>query len=259
MIIESLLTLLMLIFLQAVLGIDNLLYIALESKNAPAQQQKKVRLIGIGLAIVLRIGMLFLFLALLESFKNPFLNLEGNGIVEGSFSLHGVIVFLGGGFIIFTAIKEIYHMMSIKIDEEINRKSEKTKSIGGIIFMIVLMNMVFSVDSILSVIAFTEELWIMIVALLAGGALMLWLAEKFSVFLEKHKKFEVLGLFLLLLVGSMLVAEAGHLSHLHLFGAEVKEMSKGTFYFLIVVLVIVDIVQTKYQKKLKKLSEKQKK
>ncbi len=256
MIVEQILTLLTLIFLQAVLGIDNLLYIALESKNAPVEKARRVRYIGIGIAIVMRIGMLFLFLALLEAFKKPFIELHGNGIVEGDFSLHGIIVFLGGGFIIYTAIKEIWHMMSIKIEDALNAKPKENQSITKVILMIVLMNLIFSVDSILSVIAMTETLWIMVTALLAGGLLMLWLAEKFSTFLEKHKKFEVLGLFLLLLVGAMLISEAAHLSHMHLFGIEINEIGKGTFYLLIIVLVVVDIIQTKYQQNLKKIKGK---
>merc|ERR1711991_438728 len=90
----------------------------------------------------------------------------------------------------------------------------------------------------------------MAVAIVASGLLMLLLADKISVFLAKNRKYEVLGLFILFIVGIMLVTEGGHLAHLKIFGNEIVPMSKTTFYFVIAVLVVVDIVQGRYQKKL---------
>jgi len=79
---------------------------------------------------------------------------------------------------------------------------------------------------------------------------MIWLAERVSTFLERNRMYEVLGLFILFVVGIMLLSEGGHLAHLHLFGNPIEAMSKTTFYFVIAVLVLTDIVQTRYQKKL---------
>ena len=90
----------------------------------------------------------------------------------------------------------------------------------------------------------------MAVAIVASGLLMLLLADKISVFLAKNRMYEVLGLFILFIVGIMLVTEGGHLAHLKIFGNEIVPMSKTTFYFVIAVLVVVDIVQGRYQKKL---------
>lgn len=256
--IDSLFTLLMLVLLQVVLGFDNLLYISLESKKAPQEKQSYVRKLGVGLAIVLRIVLLFVLMSLIQYFQDPFVSLHDNSIVEFSFNVHSVIVLLGGIFIIYTAIKEIWHMMHIK--EHAATETKKT-SVGKIIFWIVVMNLVFSFDSILSAMAltsgmeFTGQMILMSIAIMAGGVLMIVLADKVSNFLQKNRMYEVLGLFILLIVGVMLLSEGGHLAHLTLFGNPVTPMSKTTFYFVIIVLVLIDIVQGRYQKNLLKVKQ----
>ena len=249
-IIANLVTLLMLILLQAVLGFDNLLYISLESRRAPADKQKMVRLWGIGLAIFLRIGLLLVLLKLIALFQNELFQVPKflNGYVEGHFNGHSLIVLAGGAFILYTAIKEVLHMM--KIEHDGHDEDKKPKSVFSVIFWIVLMNLVFSFDSILSAMALTHVFWVMAIAIVVGGILMIVLADTISTFLEKNRMYEVLGLFILFIVGVMLVSEGGHLAHLTFFGNEVTPMTKTTFYFVIGVLVVVDIVQGRYQKKL---------
>ncbi|SHI82742.1 TerC family protein [Aquimarina spongiae] len=257
---DSLFTLLMLVLLQAVLGFDNLLYISLESKKAPAEKQSFVRRIGVGLAIVLRIVLLFALMSLIQYFQNPFASLRDNGIFEFELNVHGLIVLGGGVFIIYTAVKEIWHMMMMN-EHEVAQKDVRKGSINTVIFWIVIMNLVFSFDSILSAMALTShmeyvpQLILMSIAIILGGILMIVLADKVSNFLQKNRMYEVLGLFILLIVGIMLLSEGGHLAHLYLFGNPITPMSKTTFYFVIVVLVLIDIVQGRYQKKL--LAEKQ--
>ena len=244
---ENLLTLASLILLQAVLGIDNLLYISLESRRAPKDQQKRVRWIGIGLAIILRIALLFVLLKVIDFFKEPFLSFD-NKLVHGEFNVHSVIVLVGGIFIIYTAIKEIYHMLLPHADHAEGERKQKT--VNAVITAIVIMNLVFSFDSILAAMALTDVTWIMATAIIISGALMIWLSDSVSSFLAKNRMFEVLGLFILLVVGIMLLSEGGHLAHLAFGGHPVEQMSKATFYFVIGVLIIIDIVQSRYQKKL---------
>lgn len=251
---ENLMTLLMLILLQIVLGLDNLLYISLESQNAPEKKQKFVRQLGISIAIVLRIGLLFLLLHLIQFFQDSIFSFD-NAFIHGEFNLHSIIVYLGGGFILYTSVKEIWHMVSFKNGTATLKKEKKDESVIKIIVMIVVMNIVFSFDSILSAIALTEVFWVMAVAILIGGVLMIFLSEIISNFLHKHKKYEVLGLFILFLVGVMLLTEAGHLSHLELFGNEIKAMNKSTFYFVLAILVIVDIAQSRYIQKLERTAK----
>jgi len=115
---ENLFTLGMLVMLQAVLGFDNLLYIALESQRVEPAKQAKLRRWGIGLAIFLRIILLFLLVKLISLFQDELFAINIKGFVEGHFNLHSLIVFVGGIFIIYTAIKEISHMMLL--EEDIN-------------------------------------------------------------------------------------------------------------------------------------------
>jgi len=195
----------------------------------------------------LRIGLLFLLLNIIEAFQENLFTIDWNGVIYASFNLHGVIVLFGGVFILYTAMKEILHMMTL---EEMGAEERSTKPVGFVIFWIVAMNVVFSFDSILSAMAITEVFPIMATAILIGGILMVVLADTVSDFLQKNRMYEVLGLFILFLVGVMLLSEGGHLAHMKLFGNDVVQMSKTTFYFVLTVLIISDIVQSRYQKKL---------
>ena len=119
-----------------------------------------------------------------------------------------------------------------------------------VVFWIVLMNLVFSFDSILSAMALTKNFWIMATAIVISGVMMVYLADTVSEFLKKNRMYEVLGLFILFIVGVMLVGEGGHLAHLQLFTYHVEPMAKSTFYFTLAILVVIDVVQSKYRKKL---------
>lgn len=269
-------TLLMLVLLQAVLGFDNLLYISIESKRVEASQQQKVRRLGIGMAIFLRIALLFVVKRMIDAFQDPFFSFgvaevgsdateamasEGaaadvvaetaahsGGWLSFAFNLESIVVLFGGAFILYTAIKEIYHMVSVQHLDEGDGK--KKRSVGTAVFWIVIMNLIFSFDSILSAMALTDNMAIMSLAIIISGLLMIVLADNVAVFLERNRMYEILGLFILFIVGVMLVSEGGHKAHLVLFGNPVEAMQKSTFYFVIAVLVIVDVVQSRYQKKL---------
>lgn len=241
-------TLVMLIFLQVVLGFDNLLYISIESKRVEKSQQARVRLIGILIAIALRIVLLFAIMAAIGALEKPMFEIAWEGVITASVSGHMLIVLFGGAFILYTAIKEIWHMMSI--EEEHDEGEKETRSPKAAIFWIVIMNLVFSFDSILGAIALTKNMWIMGIAVVTSGVMMIVMADRVTEFLKKNRMYEVLGLFILFLVGIMLLSEAGHLGHLTLFGSKVTQMSKGTFYFVLAILVIVDLVQGRYKKKI---------
>lgn len=244
---ENLFTLGMLVMLQAVLGFDNLLYIALESRRVEKSKQASIRKIGIGLAVILRIALLFALLKVLNLFTNELFALDIKGFIEGYFNLKSIVVLIGGVFLIYTAIKEISHMMMI--EEDIHQKRELS-SYGSVLFSIVIMNAIFSFDSILSAMALTTNFIIMATAILIGGFLMIILADKVTEFLQKNRMYEVVGLFILLLVGVMLLSEGAHDAHLHLFGHEITAMGKGTFYLAIFVMVVVEMVQSRFNKRL---------
>jgi len=139
-------------------------------------------------------------------------------------------------------------MMSI--EEQENIEDKKPASVNSVMAMIIIMNLVFSFDSILSAIALTDVFWVMAAAIVISGLLMIFLADVVSNFLKKNRMYEVLGLFVLFVVGIMLVTEGAHLAHIKLFGEEIVPMSKTTFYFILIIMVVVDIVQGRYQKKI---------
>lgn len=261
---ETLGVLATLIFLQAVLGFDNLLYISIESKRAPADKQAQTRRMGIILAVVLRLVLLFVIMSVLDAFKAPLFGLR-TGIVDGEFNLKAVIFLLGGAFIMYTALKEIMHMLAVH-DLEHGAK-QSPKSMAQVVTWIVVMNLVFSFDSILSMLPLTEfytvgpdgtlidggywpRFTVLAIAVLTSGAVMLLLADRVSAFLAKNRMYEVLGLFVLLIVGVLLLGEGGHVAHMKLAGYAVEPMSKATFYFSIIVLFIVEIAQTRYKRRL---------
>ena len=236
----------MLLLLQAVLGFDNLLYISLESKRAPEERQKFVRVTGISVAIGLRIVLLFAILKLVEMVKAPFLIVD-NEWFHTELSGYALITLVGGAFILYTATKEIMHMMSY---EEAHHGEKRSGSVGLIITSIVMMNLVFSFDSILSAMAISDNFYVMATTIVISGILMIVMAEVITNFLKKNRMYEVVGLFILFIVGILLVTEGAHLAHMKFFGHEIEAMTKSTFYFVIAVLFIIEIVQGRYQKNL---------
>ena len=122
--IENLGNLLMLCFLQAVLGCDTLLYISIESQRAPMAQQKAVRFWGIIIAVALRVILLFTMVQLLDALSAPFYVFDWVGVIEGGVNFATIVFLFGGVFIIYTAVKEISHMLSIEhLDTDVEGKS----------------------------------------------------------------------------------------------------------------------------------------
>ncbi|MEM6276668.1 MAG: tellurium resistance protein TerC [Pseudomonadota bacterium] len=274
---ENLGNLLMLCFLQAVLGFDNLLYISIESQRAPVAKQRAVRFWGIIIAVALRVILLFAMVSLLDALSAPFYVFDWDGILEGGVNFATVVFLFGGVFIIYTAVKEIGHLLSIEhLDTDIEGKSGK--SAAQVVALIVFMNLIFSFDSVLSAIAITDVFPVLAAAILLSGLAMLLLADSVTRFIEKNRMYEVLGLFILLIVGVVLIGESGvaaahaaeasvsfadaetaasaaHAAHdnelaIKIFGYALVPMSKTTFYFAVIVLFAVEIIQSGYRRKL---------
>ncbi|MCP5038074.1 MAG: tellurium resistance protein TerC [Rhodobacteraceae bacterium] len=256
--VENLINLLMLCFLQAVLGFDNLLYISIESQRAPVASQAAVRYWGIIIAVALRVVLLFAMIQLIDAMSTPFYIFDIPGILEGGVNFATVVFIFGGVFIMYTAVKEISHMLSIDhLDTDMHQKSGK--SAASVVAIIVMMNLIFSFDSVLSALAITDVFPILAAAILISGLAMLALADGVTRFLEKNRMYEVLGLFILLIVGVVLLGEAGpaaaHAMHddtlqLRIMDHDLIPMSKSTFYFSVVVLFAVEALQSGYSRKL---------
>ncbi|CUS56171.1 MAG: tellurium resistance protein TerC [Hyphomonas sp.] len=291
--VSGLFTLFMLLLLQAVLGFDNLLYISIESKRVGEAKAPMVRQWGIGLAVLFRIVLLFVIVALFDALAEPLFGFHLSGIIEGEFTFQSMITFVGGAFIIYTAIKEISHMLTVEHIE--HSEGGKSKSVLQAIGLIVAMNLVFSFDSILSAMAIANEeiarivnsagetigtfkgtvtdckealiaqpiadavacrpgkdyqVWLMAIAIITSGIVMALMANAVADFLKKNRMYEVMGLFILFLVGVLLVTEGAHLAHLKLFDYTIEAMSKSSFYLVIFVLVVTDIISVRYQRRL---------
>lgn len=253
-------TLLMLLLLQAVLGFDNLLYISIESKRT-GESAPTVRRWGIGLAMLFRVVLLVIIVSLFGFLAEPLFAIDIPRVIDGEFTLQSLVTLGGGAFIIYTAIKEIHHLLTI--DEVGGHQKTGKKSVTQAILMIVAMNLVFSFDSILSAMAIANvketvdgvtetryQVTIMAVAIIASGIVMMLMADYVADFLQKNRMYEVLGLFILFLVGVLLVTEGAHLAHMHVFTFAIDAMSKSSFYLVVGVLVITDIISTRFQKRL---------
>ncbi len=263
---ENATNLLMLCFLQAVLGFDNLLYISIESKRAPVAHQKAVRTWGILIAVALRVVLLFTMIQLIDALSEPFYTFQWDGVITGAVNFATCVFIFGGAFIMYTAVKEITHMLSIdNLGHDIEGKGGK--SAVQVVLLIVFMNLIFSFDSVLSALAITDVFFVLATAIILSGLAMLLLADGVTRFLEANRMYEVLGLFILLIVGVVLLGEAGQAAvhgveamgvpheeakalALKVFGQEIVPMSKSTFYFSVVVLVAVEIIQSGYSRKL---------
>ncbi|MDP1702201.1 MAG: TerC family protein [Aestuariivirga sp.] len=247
--IENLFTLIVLTALETVLGFDNLLYIAIQAKRVEPSRQQYVRRLGMILAIGMRIVLLFVILQLIAMFQTPMFGFTlpfAQGYING----HSLILMAGGAFLIHTAMKEIFHMLVVHDLGKVSGGGPKHASVARVLFWILAMDIVFAFDTVLSAVALTNNFIVMATAIVVSGALMVLMSEQIARFLKKNRMYEVLGLFVLLMVGVMLLAEGGHIAHLAFFGYPIEPMAKSTFYFVVAALVIVDVIQGRYQKKI---------
>ena len=217
-------SLLTLIALEVVLGIDNVIFISILAARLPEAQQKKARRLGLLLAAVLRIGLL-LIISLIMKLESDLFTLFGKG-----FSGKELILIAGGLFLLYKSTKEIYHKMEGEDGDQ--TKNLKLNTFGAVLLQILIMDLVFSVDSIITAIGMVKEIWIMYVAVIVTVVIMLVAAEPISNFVNKHPSFKMLALSFLLLIGFSLLAEG--------WGAEIP---KGYIYFSMAFSLLVDVLQ----------------
>ena len=221
-----LISLLTLIALEVVLGIDNIIFISILAGKLPPEQQKKARTWGILLAMVMRLGLLAA-ISVIMKLDTELFRLMGTGI-----SGKDLILILGGLFQIFKSTKEIYYKMEGE-QEDAERKIKKI-TFGNIIGQILLLDLVFSVDSIITAVGLVDEIWVMYVAVIVTVIVMLFAAGPISHFVNRHPAFKILALSVLLLIGFTLLVE----------GFDVH-IPKGYVYFAMAFALLVDVIQMK--------------
>lgn len=223
---EIIISLLTLIALEVVLGLDNIIFISILADKLPAEQQKKARNWGIALAMILRLGLLTLISVIMKLEKNLFTILN-NGI-----SGKDLILILGGLFLIYKSSKEMYS--KIEGEDEEKKLKSKPATLSGVIGQILLLDLVFSIDSIITAVGLVKEVWVMYVAVVISVVVMLIAAAPISGFVNKHPAFKILALSFLLLIGFTLLIE----------GFDVH-VPKGYIYFAMAFAFLVDIIQMK--------------
>src|SRR5215204_739035 len=226
---EQVVALLTLILLEVVLGLDNVIFISIVAARLPQHQQKKARRLGLILAMVLRLALLGIISLILK--------LDGTLFTVFGIDISGkdIILILGGLFLLYKASTEIYHKM--EGEEGDTSKNIKANSFRSVIIQILILDMVFSVDSIITAVGMVDELWIMYTAVVVSVGVMLFASEPISKFINKHPAFKMLALSFLLLIGVSLIAE----------GLDVH-IPKGYIYFSMAFALLVDVLQMKMNK-----------
>lgn len=251
---DAWMALLTLTFLEIILGIDNIIFITIAAGKLEPSNRKKATNLGLILAMVLRILLLF-GITWLVSLKKPFLILHQEWI-HGGISWQALILFLGGLFLLYKSTKEIHEKVEDRGHDEREVKKGRSDSLFNAIVQIMVINIVFSFDSILTAIGMTngispnpnDALMLMIVAVVVSVIIMLLFANPVGEFVNKHPSIQILGLSFLILIGFMLIAEAAHLSHLVVFGNEVGAIPKGYLYFSIAFSLMVEFLDLRMRK-----------
>ena len=246
--------LLTLTFLEIVLGIDNIIFISIAAGKLEPGHRKKATNLGLVLAMAMRILLLF-GISLLTSMKKPFWVFDSDWIT-GGISGQGIILFLGGLFLIYKSTKEIHEKVEDKGHDEREVKKARSTSLMNAILQITVINIVFSFDSILTAIGMTngispnpnDALVLMIVAVVISVVIMMLFANPVGEFVNRHPSIQILGLSFLILIGFMLIAESAHLSHLIVFGNEVGVIPKGYLYFSIAFSLMVEFFDLRMKK-----------
>lgn len=249
---DAWIALLTLTFLEIILGIDNIIFISITAGKLPQNQIKKATRVGLLLALVFRI-LLLLGVTWLISMKAPFFSFDISWF-KGGITGQSVILILGGIFLLYKSTKEIHH--KVEGVEEHSESSTKTKvasTFGMVIFQIVLIDIVFSFDSVLTAVGMTNgipgALIIMITAVIISIIIMMIFATPVSNFVNKHPTIQMLALSFLILIGFMLITEGAHLSHIEIFNKPVGAIPKGYLYFAIAFSLGVEALNMKVRKK----------
>jgi predicted tellurium resistance membrane protein TerC len=235
---------------QIALGADNLIIITILAGKLPFDQQRKAVRWGLLLAMVFRLILLALVSWVLHFADRPFLDLDHSllGIrVHGELSVKSLVLVGGGVFLIWSGVKEL----RVKIKGVEHEVGELT-SFGRVLTTIVGLNLLFSVDSILTVVGMTDIYLVMAASVIVSVALMLAFADPIARFMRENPDFEILGLFVLLLIGFVLFLEGGHVAHVTVNGSEFPYIPQWITIFILLLMFSVDLYQNWLERKREK-------
>lgn len=227
---DAIIPLISLIALEVILGIDNIIFISILADKLPEHQRNRLRYWGIGLAMVMRLCLLAFISWILRLDQTLFTLFDIN------FTGKGIILILGGLFLIYKSTKEIYHKSEIAKDDQ--PAIPKIISFGKLLSEVIILDLVFSVDSIITAVGMVDELWVMYTAVIVTVVIMLFASGPISRFIQQHPSFKILALCFLMMIGVSLLAEGLHF-----------EIPKGYIYFSMAFAFLVDVIQMKTVKK----------
>ena len=224
---DAIIPLISLISLEVILGIDNVIFISILADKLPDSQRNRLRYWGLGLAMVMRLILLTLISYILKLDQNLFT------LFDIKFSGKGLILIAGGLFLIYKSTVEIYHKTELA-NQTGEPKVSKTSSFKRLLLEVILLDLVFSIDSIITAIGMAQELWVMYTSVIVAVVIMIFASQPISFFIKKHPSFKILALSFLMMIGLSLIAEGFHL-----------EIPKGYIYFSMAFAFVVDIIQMK--------------
>jgi predicted tellurium resistance membrane protein TerC len=247
---ETWVSLLTLTFLEIILGIDNVIFISISANKLPENQVKKATLVGLALAMITRILLLF-SVSYLIALKDPFFSVD-LGWFKTGLTGQSIILFIGGIFLLYKSTNEIRHKVESTNEDKVI-KSPKIISFKSVIIQIILIDIVFSFDSILTAVGMTNgldgALIIMIIAVIVSIIIMMIFSQPINKFVNKNPTIQMLALSFLILIGFMLIAEGAHLSHTEFFNKTVGVIPKGYLYFAIAFSLGVEMLNLRIRKK----------
>ena len=243
----SIISLLTLTFLEIVLGIDNIIFISIAANKLSPNDQPKARNIGLILAMAFRL-ILLLGISFVISLSKPFTHIDA-GWFKADFTGQSLILFGGGLFLLYKATSEIHHKLEGDEPDPLDGGSTKGKAtITNVVAQIAITNIVFSIDSILTAIGLTQNVAIMMIAVVLSIIIMMFFAGPVGKFVNDHPTIQMLGLAFLIMIGFMLVAEGAHLSEVVFFDQEVGTVPKGYLYFTIAFSLLVEFLNIRLRK-----------
>jgi predicted tellurium resistance membrane protein TerC len=228
--------LLTLVFLEVILGIDNIIFISLVSAKLPEDQQAKARNIGLVMALVMRV-LLLMGISYIVHLTNPLFTIDFMNF-NHEVSVRDLILLVGGAFLLAKSTTEIHHKIEGESGEETS--SSASKAMGKVILQIVMLDVIFSFDSILTAVGLSDELLLMVIAVVISIIIMMVYAGRISAFINNYPTLQILALSFLILIGFMLVLDAFH-----------YEIPKGYIYFSVFFSLTVEMVNIRIRNKRK--------
>jgi predicted tellurium resistance membrane protein TerC len=231
----GLISIVSLTFMEIVLGIDNIIFVSIVAGRAEKKDQKRARNMGLLLAMLIRVLLLFVIQIIIDA-QTPIFTLPIE-FAGKDISIKDLVLIAGGLFLIYKSTTEIHHKFNV--DDHVELESKTKQSFNTIILQILMLNLVFSVDSIVTAIGLTQSIAIMFISIILSMLTMLLVSSSISNFVEKHPTVKMLALSFLLMIGFMLIVEAFEV-----------HVPKGYIYFSMAFSLFVEMLNIRLRKKL---------